>query len=58
MKRVVIEARMDEKTGKLVTAVEHEGLSRIELIGILDNLKYLELQKLDKDSKGGTVHYE
>jgi len=54
----MIEVRMNDLTGKLVTAVEQEGLDRVEVIGILENLKYLELQKLDKNSKGGTVNYE
>ena len=58
MKRLMIEVRMNDLTGKLVTAVEQEGLDRVEVIGILENLKYLELQKLDKNSKGGTVTYE
>jgi len=53
----MIEVRMDESTGRLVTAVDQEGLDRVEVIGILENLKYLELQKLDKNSKGGTVRY-
>jgi|TARA_Y100000310_G_scaffold117612_1_gene116353 hypothetical protein len=57
MKRLMIEVRMDESTGRLVTAVDQEGLDRVEVIGILENLKYLELQKLDKNSKGGTVRY-
>ena len=57
MKRLMIEVRMDDSTGRLVTAVDQEGLDRVEVIGILENLKYLELQKLDKNSKGGTVRY-